>query len=63
MRSLALNEEIGVGILDARIAMELKHAFNEDLRHCTELKLEEWRRRPVYLRVFDRLAYLLHDQL
>jgi cardiolipin synthase len=62
-RSLALNEEIGVGILDARVARELKQAFQQDLRHCKELKLEEWRRRPAYLRIFDRLAYLLHDQL
>jgi cardiolipin synthase A/B len=62
-RSLALNEEIGVGVLDARVAAELKQAFQEDLRHCTELKLEEWRRRPVYLRAFDRFAYLLHHQL
>jgi cardiolipin synthase len=62
-RSLALNEEIGVGVLDARVAAELKQAFQEDLRHCTQLKLEEWRRRPVYLRVFDRFAYMLHDQL
>ncbi len=62
-RSLALNEEIGVGVLDARIASELKQAFQEDLRHSKQLKLEEWRRRPAYLRIFDRFAYMLHDQL
>jgi cardiolipin synthase len=62
-RSLALNEEIGIGVLDERIASELKQAFQDDLRHCKQLKLEEWRRRPVYLRVFDRFAYMLHDQL
>lgn len=62
-RSLALNEEIGVGILDASIAAELKAAFNRDLRHCHELHLEEWRRRPVLARAYERFAYLLHDQL
>ena len=62
-RSLALNEEIGVGILDARVAGQLKQAFQDDLGHCTQLRLEKWRRRPVYLRVFDRFAYLLHHQL
>jgi cardiolipin synthase len=62
-RSLALNEEIGVGVIDERVASELKQAFQDDLRHCKQLKLEEWRRRPVYLRVFDRFAYMLHDQL
>ena len=62
-RSLALNEEVGVGILDARVAAELKAAFQQDLRHCRELKLEQWRRRPVYDRAYERFAYLLHEQL
>ena len=62
-RSLALNEEVGVGILDAGIAAELKAAFNEDLRRCHELKLEQWRRRPALARAYDRFAYLLHEQL
>jgi cardiolipin synthase A/B len=62
-RSLALNEEIGVGILDSGIALELKRAFQEDLRRSQELKLEQWRRRPVYDRLFDSFAYMLHDQL
>jgi cardiolipin synthase len=62
-RSLALNEEIGVGIRDAKIAAELKAAFNRDLRHCQELRLEEWRRRPVLDRAYERFAYLLHEQL
>jgi cardiolipin synthase len=62
-RSLALNEEIGVGILDAGIAGELKAAFNEDLRRSRELELEQWRRRPVFARAYERFAYLLHEQL
>jgi cardiolipin synthase len=62
-RSLALNEEVGVGILDAGIAAELKAAFKQDLRHCHELKLEEWQRRPVFDRAYERFAYLLHEQL
>jgi cardiolipin synthase A/B len=62
-RSLALNEEIGIGILDQDIARELKRAFETDLRSCRRLQLEDWRRRPLYDRAFDRFAYLLHDQL
>ena len=62
-RSLALNEEVGVGILDAGVAAELKAAFKQDLRHCRELKLEQWRRRPVFDRAYERFAYLLHEQL
>jgi cardiolipin synthase len=62
-RSLALNEEVGVGILDARVAQELKAAFKADLRRCRELKLEEWEKRPVTARAYERFAYLLHEQL
>jgi cardiolipin synthase len=62
-RSLALNEEVGVGILDAGVAAELKAAFQRDLRRAHELRLEQWRRRPIYDRVFERCAYLVHEQL
>lgn len=62
-RSLALNEEVGVGVFSADIAGELKQAFERDLAQCHELELATWRRRPVRSRLYDRLAYLLHDQL
>jgi cardiolipin synthase len=62
-RSLALNEEVGVGVLDVQVAVELKEAFARDLESCHELELETWRRRPARKRLFDRFAYLLHDQL
>jgi cardiolipin synthase A/B len=62
-RSLALNEEIGVGILDRDIAGQLEAAFEQDLKACRRLRLESWRRRPAWDRAFDSFAYLLHDQL
>jgi cardiolipin synthase len=62
-RSLALNEEVGVGILDAQIATELKDAFDADLRRSSELQLERWRRRPLLDRGCSWLAYQLHSQL
>jgi cardiolipin synthase len=62
-RSLALNEEAGMGILDAQVAAELKKAFNEDLKRSQEIKLTRWQKRPLRARAFDWLAYQLHDQL
>lgn len=62
-RSLALNEEVGVGLLDAHIASQLKSAFDADLRRSSELKLERWRKRPLLARGYSWLAYQLHDQL
>ncbi len=42
---------------------ELEAAFEDDLKSCRELNLAEWRRRPLYRRVLERIAYMLHDQL
>jgi cardiolipin synthase A/B len=62
-RSLALNEEVAVGILDPEVASQLKEAFNADLKRSTELQLERWRRRPMLERGCSWLAYQLHSQL
>lgn len=62
-RSLALNEEVGVGVYGADVAAELIRAFEADLANCHELTLADWRRRPMHARWYDRFAYLLHDQL
>lgn len=62
-RSLALNEEAGVGILNKHVAEQLIAAFREDLRRCEQIELKHWRKRPWYYRIFDELAYLLRDQL
>ncbi|GFE83600.1 cardiolipin synthase B [Steroidobacter agaridevorans] len=62
-RSLSLNEEVGIGIRDTKIAAELKAAFEKDLERSKELTLEGWRRRPWYSRLFDWIAYQVHDQL
>ncbi len=62
-RSLALNAEIGVGILDESVAAQLKSAFEEDLKESHELQLDTWERRPVLQKCLDWSAYQLHGQL
>ena len=62
-RSLALNEEVGVGILGKETAEELRAAFVEDLKRSSELQLERWRRRPLLDRGYSWLAYQLRSQL
>lgn len=62
-RSLALNEEVGVGLLDAGIAAELKAAWDKDMLRSQELLLEEWCKRGRYTRTLDWIAYRLSDQL
>lgn len=62
-RSLALNAEVGVGLLDETVAKELRSAFENDLKRSRELTLERWQRRHWYQRAIDWAAYRLHGQL
>jgi cardiolipin synthase A/B len=62
-RSLSLNEEVGIGIRNAKIAEELKAAFLDDLKRSKELSLDVWMRRSWRARAFDWFAYQVHDQL
>ncbi len=62
-RSLEINDEVSVGILDRAIATELKRAYEEDLRHSRELELHAWRKRGIWHRMMDRIAHLGNEQL
>lgn len=62
-RSLALNKEVGVGLLDAGVAAQLRAAFEHDLRRSRPIRLERWRRRGSARRFGDWLAYRVHAQL
>ncbi len=62
-RSLAINEEVGVGLLSKKIAGELKAAFEADLKRCRELTLERWCKRGWTTRTLNWIAYRLHAQL
>jgi len=63
-RSFDINEEAGVGIIDAKVASRLKEAFEEDLKSCKELKAKEWKQKYTFgHRVVDLACYLISGQL
>ncbi len=62
-RSLALNAEIGVGLLDRQIAQQLRQAFTEDLQRSREISRAQWSKRPWYKRLLSWSVYQLHGQL
>jgi cardiolipin synthase len=63
-RSFDINEEAGVGIIDDKIAAELKAAFEDDLKACEEMKAESWDSKyHLWHRAIDRACYLLSGQL
>ncbi len=62
-RSLCLNEEVGVGMLDRDLALQLKAAFDRDLLASREMTLARWQQRRWSHRASAWLAYQVHEQL
>lgn len=62
-RSLMINHEVSVGIIDPDVAGELVAAFEEDLQHSSRVTRDTWQRRPLVKRAFDRAAFLIREQL
>jgi cardiolipin synthase len=62
VRSIELNVENVLGILDEPFGATLEATFHEDLKRSREIRLEEWRRRGTWARVKERLASLLAEQ-
>ncbi|RPH57509.1 cardiolipin synthase B, partial [bacterium] len=62
-RSLDINDEASVGLIDKGVASQLRAAFERDLQHCRPVDLAGWRRRSLWHRFVDRTSYLLNEQL
>jgi cardiolipin synthase len=60
-RSLELNDEINVGIADRNLAARLTQDFEADLRRSRQLKLNEWRARPVSDKAREKLWALFGE--
>jgi cardiolipin synthase len=55
-RSFRINEEISVAMLDAKIAAELRGAFDADVQHSEEWTLDRWHARTFGHKVRDRVS-------
>lgn len=62
VRSIELNVENVLGILDEGLARSLEATFQADLKRAREIHLDEWRRRGTWAKVKERLASLLAEQ-
>jgi cardiolipin synthase A/B len=63
VRSKELNEENVLGILDHRFAAQLEQRFEQDLAESREIRLAEWRRRPLLFKVRERIFEMFTEQL
>ncbi|HEX3127324.1 MAG TPA: phospholipase D-like domain-containing protein [Thermoanaerobaculia bacterium] len=62
-RSLDINDEASIGLIDPGVADELKTAFEQDQADCPPINLEQWRKRSVWDRFADRASYMINEQL
>lgn len=62
-RSLDINDEASIGVIDTGVASELRAAFERDVADSRQVTLEEWRRRSAWHRFLDRGSYLINEQL
>ena len=47
-RSFALNDESVLMVHDTTIAAKLERVYHDDLTHSREIRLDDWRRRPIH---------------
>lgn len=60
-RSLDMSDEVNFGVADSTFSAELTRTFEEDLRRCRQLTLDEWRRRPVLDRANEQFWGVLSE--
>lgn len=56
MRSFSLNLEVSVMVRGPQVIADLRRVEQEYREKSTELKLEEWQKRPKHMAAFDTLA-------
>jgi cardiolipin synthase len=59
IRSFDLNFEVNAVVYSQDFALQLSDSFVEDLRYARKLNYKEWEQRPVYIKMFNKLAGLL----
>jgi cardiolipin synthase len=62
-RSLRLNEEANLNVLDTRFAVEHSRVFDHDKSESHEITMEEWLDRPLAEKIQGHLGCLLRSQL
>ena len=58
-RSFSLNAEVNAFIYNKEVAEKLKFNFEEDLKDCYTLQLEDLKKRPWYEKVLCSIARLI----
>lgn len=62
IRSVRLNEEGVLGIHDRTFASQLEENFIDDLKQSQEISYQVWSKRPLHLRMIDKILVLFEEQ-
>ena len=62
-RSFETNDEITLGILDADVTRRMDAIFEKYVRRATEIELERWEKRGLWLRTKEHALYTLNELL
>jgi cardiolipin synthase A/B len=61
-RSFEHNDEVNVAFRDASIAGRIAGDLNTDMKRAREVRLEGWRRRPLWEKLIGTVAWILERQ-
>ena len=62
-RSFRLNDEASLNIYDRAFAVEMTRVFEEDLARARPYTFEQWRHRPLWEKIGERLFWPIRSQL
>ena len=62
-RSFRLNDEMNLNIYEEEFAQKMTAIFEEDLANCSQISLEEWKNRPLKMKLLDFWYRLFRRQL
>ena len=62
-RSMSLNEEANLNVLDHSFVAAHTRIFEDDKQHSREITLQDWKRRPLAQKIRGRIGSLLASQM
>jgi cardiolipin synthase len=62
-RSLSLNEEVNLNLLDKNFVAQQIATFEDDKAHAREITMDDWQNRPWPEKIKGRLASILRSQM
>jgi cardiolipin synthase len=62
-RSLDINDEASVGLIDPQTAGQLVAAFEADARKSKRLDAGSWKQRSAWHKLKDKLSYMINEEL